>query len=80
MAATKKNGVRVFNEDGEIIAVFYSVKREGDRLVVDGNPMKRWGRPEEIASVICFLASERASFIAGGCIPVDGALGVAFPF
>jgi len=37
--AAKKNGVKVFNEDGEVIAVFYSVKREGDRLVIDGKAL-----------------------------------------
>jgi len=34
-----KNGVRVVNEDGEVIAAFYSVKREGDKLVVDGKAL-----------------------------------------
>jgi len=34
-----KDGVRVYNEDGEPIAVFYSVKREGDKLVVDGKAL-----------------------------------------
>lgn len=35
-------------------------------------PMGRIGRPEELASVIVFLASERASFVTGAAIPVDG--------
>lgn len=35
-------------------------------------PMKRLGRPEEVASVIVFLASEMASFITGTCIDVNG--------
>lgn len=35
-------------------------------------PMKRLGRPEEVASVIIFLASEMASFITGTCIDVNG--------
>ncbi len=34
-----KNGVKVFNEDGEVVAVFYSVRREGDRLVIDGKAL-----------------------------------------
>ncbi|MCX5999609.1 MAG: hypothetical protein NTU41_08490 [Chloroflexi bacterium] len=34
-----KSGVRVVNEDGEPIAVFYSVKREGSKLVVDGKAL-----------------------------------------
>ena len=32
----------------------------------------RWGRPEEVASVILFLASDKASYIQGALIPVDG--------
>jgi NAD(P)-dependent dehydrogenase (short-subunit alcohol dehydrogenase family) len=35
-------------------------------------PMKRASQPEEIAGVIAFLASERASYITGTTVPVDG--------
>ncbi|MBS4022318.1 MAG: SDR family oxidoreductase [Dethiobacter sp.] len=34
--------------------------------------LRRYGRPEEIASVILFLASDEASYITGQAIPVDG--------
>jgi len=37
-------------------------------------PMGRAGRPEEIAEVIAFLASERASYLTGQNIAVDGGL------
>lgn len=35
-------------------------------------PLQRFGRPEEIADAVVFLASERASFITGACLVVDG--------
>jgi 3-oxoacyl-[acyl-carrier protein] reductase len=36
------------------------------------NPLGRIGRTEEIAAVIAFLASDRASFITGQCFSADG--------
>jgi NAD(P)-dependent dehydrogenase (short-subunit alcohol dehydrogenase family) len=35
-------------------------------------PVKRMGRPEEVAQAIVFLASDKASFITGQIIGVDG--------
>lgn len=37
-------------------------------------PMKRYGDPKELADVITFLASERASYVTGTAIQVDGGL------
>ena len=37
-------------------------------------PLRRVGQPEEIADVICFLASDRASYVTGAVIPVDGGM------
>jgi len=36
------------------------------------SPMKRMGRPEEVAAMILFLASDEASFVNGAEIPIDG--------
>jgi NAD(P)-dependent dehydrogenase (short-subunit alcohol dehydrogenase family) len=35
-------------------------------------PMKRFGKPEEVAGAAVFLASDAASFITGQCLAVDG--------
>ncbi len=44
------------------------------------NPTGRMGKPEEVADVVLFLSSERASFVSGANYTVDGALcnGVQF--
>lgn len=37
-------------------------------------PMERFGQVEEVAQVVTFLASDRASYITGKCLVVDGGL------
>ena len=38
----------------------------------DATPLRRLGKPEEVAEVATFLASARASFVTGAVVPVDG--------
>jgi NAD(P)-dependent dehydrogenase (short-subunit alcohol dehydrogenase family) len=37
-------------------------------------PLGRIGTPEEVAKVICFLASDAASFLAGETIEINGGM------
>jgi NAD(P)-dependent dehydrogenase (short-subunit alcohol dehydrogenase family) len=47
--------------------------------LVEGAPMGRAAEPEEIAEVACFLASDRASFVTGAVIPIDGGMTATMP-
>jgi 3-oxoacyl-[acyl-carrier protein] reductase len=41
-------------------------------MLIQRTPLKRLGKPEEIANVFLFLASDEASFITGSVVSVDG--------
>ncbi len=43
------------------------IKMMGDKV-----PLKKWGHPENVADLYCFLASDEASYISGAVLPVDG--------
>jgi 3-oxoacyl-[acyl-carrier protein] reductase len=47
-------------------------KTEVEQYIATEVPLRRFGRPEEIADAIVFLCSERAAFITGACIVADG--------
>jgi len=49
---------------------------KGDLLMAN-TPMARMGTPEEVAGVICFLASDLAGFVTGETIHVNGGLYMA---
>lgn len=48
------------------------------KMIDETLPWGRFGKPEEIADVVVFLCSERASWMTGATIPVDGGQGRAF--
>ena len=43
-----------------------------DKIIKSAVPMNRFGSPEEMADAAVFLCSERASFITGSVLVVDG--------
>ena len=38
-------------------------------------PLGRFGQPEEVAGIVAFLASKKASYITGASIDVSGGMG-----
>ena len=48
--------------------------REIEEAWVHQAPLRRVGRPEELANVVVFLASERASYVTGVSLAVDGGI------
>ena len=51
------------------------LKEDPDKInaFIEANlPFDRFGKPEEVADVVTFMASERASWVTGTCINVDG--------
>lgn len=45
-----------------------------ERLTVNASPMKRLGKPEEIADAISWLCSDQATFVNGISLAIDGGL------
>lgn len=51
-----------------------SLKREDRDRFLDNIPLKRFGRPDEVASVVKFLSSDEAGYITGETINITGGL------
>ena len=65
----RKYGYDFFGTPEQMAA---AAQGEGDLFNVDGQPIRRIGRPEDIADVALFLASGRAKHLTGQLISVSG--------
>ena len=63
------NGVAPHAIETEMSAQWPPEKR---KAVIDAIPLKRLGKPEEVAEAVLFLASDKASFITGEILDVNG--------
>jgi 2-hydroxycyclohexanecarboxyl-CoA dehydrogenase len=66
--------------DTDMLRQMLSSTRDAERLVqalTRAVPMRRLGRPEEVAHAIAFLASEQAGYITGQTLSVSGGLTMA---
>ena len=63
--------------DGMAARLIESGELDDNALEITRNniPLRRFGRADEAASVVTFLASDQASSLTGTFIPVDGGLG-----
>ena len=50
------------------------VMKKMGKKIVKGTPLRRAGKPEDMAGIAIYLASPAASFVTGAVIPVDGGL------
>lgn len=68
-------------ETGMTQPIFDMARSRGtDHKIGQLNPLQRAGRPEEIAAMALFLASDEASYVNGQAFPVDGGLSSTHPF
>ena len=47
-------------------------KPEVEKALMSAIPLSRWGKPEEIAGLAAYLASEEAAFVTGANIAING--------
>lgn len=60
----------------------FALAQDPDKAMADAlarHPVGRFGKPEDIANMVAFLASDQAAYLSGECITVDGGMTAASP-
>jgi NAD(P)-dependent dehydrogenase (short-subunit alcohol dehydrogenase family) len=51
-----------------------AIPGEESEVIEENTPMRRWGRPEDMAGVALYLASRASGFVCGSTVVADGGL------
>ncbi|QNE19770.1 glucose 1-dehydrogenase [Kribbella qitaiheensis] len=62
----------------DLLEEFFDTIPGSRETALDAHPLGRIGTPEDVAEVVCFLASEAAAFVTGANWSVDGGLGIRY--
>jgi NAD(P)-dependent dehydrogenase (short-subunit alcohol dehydrogenase family) len=60
--------------DTPMLGPAHGVKEITEGLLARGHLLNRVGQAEEVAAVVTFLASDKAGFVTGAAVPVDGGM------
>ena len=65
---------RALTEDSMDISKVMAIREDIRQGIIDTVPMKRLGRPDEIGDLCAYLASDKAAYITGATININGGL------
>jgi 3-oxoacyl-[acyl-carrier protein] reductase len=60
-----------------ITEMSHRIRKKGGEAILKKIPASRFGEPSDVANLVVFLASDKADYITGQAIPVDGGLSVS---
>jgi 3-oxoacyl-[acyl-carrier protein] reductase len=68
----------IFIKDGTWDIISRENPKKVKKILKEKVPLKRFGKPEEVADLVTFISSDRASFITGSCYIIDGGQTLSF--